>query len=216
MLAGIQWVIQNQATDNIRVLNLSLGHPVCDTYTNDPLCQAVEAAWQAGIVVVCAAGNEGRLNTANTVGTDNEGWGTSYGSVQSPANDPYVITVGAMKQADSKRADDKVATYSSRGPTLGDATLKPDLVAPGNKVISLDVKGSTLDTAFNGSNRIPLSAYVKQGQGASAGPDVGRLLPVVRHLDGLPRGGRGGGAAVAAEPVAVAGHDQGPSDGLGG
>ena len=84
MLAGIQWVVQNQAKDNIRVLNLSLGHPVSDTYANDPLCQAVEAAWKAGIVVVCAAGNDGPLNSVSAPGTDNEGWGTNYGSIQSP------------------------------------------------------------------------------------------------------------------------------------
>ena len=44
------------------VMNLSLGHPVGESYTTDPLCQAVEAAWKAGIVVVCAAGNAGRAN----------------------------------------------------------------------------------------------------------------------------------------------------------
>ena len=78
-------------------MNLSLGTPVGDYYTNDPLCQAAEAAYKAGIVVVCAAGNNGRLNVVQGLAADNEGWGTAYGSIQSPANDPYVITVGAMK-----------------------------------------------------------------------------------------------------------------------
>ena len=54
---------QQGATYNIRVINLSLGHPVGESYTTDPLCQAVEAAYKAGIVVVCAAGNNGRLNS---------------------------------------------------------------------------------------------------------------------------------------------------------
>ena len=81
-------------------MNLSLGHPVGESYTTDPLCQAVEAAWKAGIVVVCAAGNNGRAaNTANTAGAANEGWGTAYGSIKSPGNDPYVITVGATEAA---------------------------------------------------------------------------------------------------------------------
>jgi serine protease AprX len=167
VLAGIQWVIQNKAKDKIRVMNLSLGHPVTDYSANDPLCQAVEAAWKAGIVVVCAAGNDGRLNGAvNTPGLDNEGWGSNYGSIQSPADDPYVITVGAMKQSinaegstDTNRNDDKIATYSGRGPTLGDNTLKPDIVAPGNQVISLDVNNSTLDLEDGGTNQIPLSYY---------------------------------------------------------
>ena len=159
-LGGIQWVIQNRTKDKIRVLNLSLGHPVSDTYVNDPLCQAVEQAWKAGIVVVCAAGNDGRMNSVGAPGADNEGWGTNYGSINSPGNDPYVITVGAMKQTDGLRADDRIATYSGRGPTLGDATLKPDIVAPGNKVISLEAPNSTLAVAYGGSNQIPLSTYM--------------------------------------------------------
>src|SRR6185437_5575039 len=93
VLAGIQWVINNRGKYNIRVMNLSLGHPVGESYTTDPLCQAVEAAWKSGIFVVCAAGNSGRLNAAQVPGMDNEGWGTANGSIQSPANDPFVITV---------------------------------------------------------------------------------------------------------------------------
>src|SRR5256884_4275000 len=73
---------------NIRVINLSLGRPVFESYKLDPLCQAVEAAWKAGIVVVVAAGNSGRDNSQGTNG---------YATITSPGNDPYVITVGAMK-----------------------------------------------------------------------------------------------------------------------
>ena len=50
----------------IRVINLSLGRPVFESYTKDPLCQAVEKAWKAGIIVVVAAGNEGRNNAFGT------------------------------------------------------------------------------------------------------------------------------------------------------
>src|SRR5437764_83365 len=64
-----------------------------------------------------------------------------------------------MKSVDGNRANDAIATYSSRGPTVGDHVLKPDLVAPGNKVISLDVNQSALDLAYNGTNQIPLSIY---------------------------------------------------------
>src|SRR5579884_3149164 len=158
VLAGIQWVVNNAAAYNIRVLNLSLGHPAGDHYYNDPLCQACEAAWKAGIVVVCAAGNNGRQNTTQTAGLPNEGWGTAYGSIQSPGNDPFVITVGATKNMDGSRADDRIATYSSRGPTLLDFILKPDIVAPGNKVISL-YAGSTYLSTNVSSNAIPWSSY---------------------------------------------------------
>jgi serine protease AprX len=158
VIAGINWAVQNRKLYNIRVINLSLGHEVCESYTTDPLNQAVEAAWKAGIVVVCAAGNTGRLSdTPNS--SDNEGYGTAYGSIQCPGNDPYVITVGATKNMDGKRADDRITTYSSRGPGRLDMTLKPDIIAPGNQVISTLAPGSTLDTAYGGSNDIPASAY---------------------------------------------------------
>ncbi len=157
--SGIQWVINNKSKYNIRVMNLSLGHSAGESYTTDPLCQSVEQAWNAGIVVVCAAGNSGRLNAANTAGLDNEGWGTAYGSIQCPGNDPYVITVGATKSFDGTRADDRIATYSSRGPTRLDLILKPDIVAPGNLVISTSANSSYLYTTYPGSNLVPWQYY---------------------------------------------------------
>jgi serine protease AprX len=127
VIAAIQHAIQLKSTYNIRVINLSLGRPVTGSYTKDPLCQAVEQAWKAGIVVVVAAGNEGRNNSANTSG---------YATITAPGNDPYVITVGAMKDmGTTNRADDLVASYSSKGPTLIDHLVKPDIVAPGNCII---------------------------------------------------------------------------------
>src|SRR5205814_3934420 len=104
------------STYNIRVINLSLGRQVYESYTLDPLCQAVEAAWNSGIVVLAAAGNQGRNNSAGTEG---------YGTIAAPGNDPYVITVGAMKTADTPtRSDDTIASYSSKGPTAYDYAVK--------------------------------------------------------------------------------------------
>ncbi len=129
VIAAIDRAIQLQSTHNIRVINLSLGHRVYESYTQDPLCQAVEAAWKSGIVVVVAAGNYGRDNTNGTHG---------YGTIASPGDDPYVITVGATKtNGTSSRLDDSIASYSSKGPTAIDHIVKPDLVAPGNNVVSL-------------------------------------------------------------------------------
>ena len=166
VLAGIQYVVaikNKYRYTNPVVMNLSLGHPVGESYTTDPLCQAVEAAWKDGIVVVCAAGNAGRANTGNTAGAANEGWGTSYGSIQSPGNDPYVITVGATKSVNGVHAHDKIATYSSRGPSRLDLILKPDIIAPGNRVISLVSKNSLLFTYNGGTNQIPQSYYANSG-----------------------------------------------------
>jgi len=79
VISAIQRAITLKTAYNIRVINLSLGRPVFESYTLDPLCQAVEAAWKAGIVVVVAAGNYGRDNTMGTKG---------YGTIAAPGNDP--------------------------------------------------------------------------------------------------------------------------------
>ena len=159
-VAGIQWVVANKSRYNIRVLNLSLGHSVGESYTTDPLCQAVEQAWKAGIVVVCAAGNDGRQNAVALPFTDNEGYGTALGSIVSPGNDPYVITVGAMKSTDGNRAHDRIATYSSRGPSRLDMVVKPDLVAPGNKVISLLRPAGTLEVTQGIVHDVAPATYI--------------------------------------------------------
>src|SRR6266704_1474455 len=136
VIAAIQAAISLKSTYNIRVINLSLGRQVYESYTLDPLCQAVEAAWNAGIVVVAAAGNQGRNNSADTDG---------YGTIAAPGNDPYVITVGAMKTASTPtRTDDTIASYSSKGPTAFDQVVKPDIVAPGNQVVSLLAPNASL------------------------------------------------------------------------
>ena len=127
VIAAIARAIQLQSTYNIRVMNLSLGRPVGDYCANDLLCQAVQKAWQSGIAVVVAAGNDGRDNTYGTNG---------YATVNVPGNNPYVITVGAMNtEGTQTKTDDVIATYSSKGPTLLDHTAKPDIVAPGNRIL---------------------------------------------------------------------------------
>ena len=68
VIAAIQKAVRLQSKYNIRVINLSLGRPVFESYTKDPLCQAVEAAWKAGIVVVVAGGNGGRDEWQNPTG----------------------------------------------------------------------------------------------------------------------------------------------------
>ena len=154
VIAGINRAIQLKSTYNIRVLNLSLGRAVYTSYKNDPLCQAVEAAWKAGIVVTVAAGNNGRDNSQGTNG---------YGTITAPGNDPYVITVGAANdKSDWTRSDDVIATYSSKGPTAIDHIAKPDLLASGNRVASYQAPGAYLTTQFPG-NRFNYNAYSTSG-----------------------------------------------------
>ncbi len=140
VISAIDRAIALQSTYNIRVLNLSLGRGIYESYALDPLDQAVEAAWNAGIVVVVAAGNSGRDNSLGTHG---------YGTISVPGNDPYVITVGAANMHNQfTQGALTVASYSSKGPTLIDHFVKPDLIAPGNRVVSLLAPGSTIPTLY--------------------------------------------------------------------
>jgi serine protease AprX len=154
VINAINKAIQLKSTYNIRVLNLSLGRPVTTSYKTDPLCQAVEAAWKAGITVVVAAGNFGRDNSMSNNG---------YGTITAPGNDPYVITVGAVNSKDNTdRTDDTIATYSSKGPTAIDHIVKPDLVAPGNRVVSYQSVSATLEKSYP-SNIPATNTYLSSG-----------------------------------------------------
>jgi len=144
MIAGIAWAITHNDDYNIRVLNISIGGNPVSSFTRDPVDQAVEAAWRNGITVVCAAGNEGDFGS---------------GGILSPGNDPFVITVGATDtQQTPKVADDVVAAYSSMGTTMFDEVAKPDLVAPGNQLVSLRTADSYIDTNFS-DNVISLADF---------------------------------------------------------
>ena len=145
VMAGVLWAVAHKDQYGIRVLNLSIGSDVASPAAYDPIDRAVEFAWQHGITVVCAAGNEGEFG---------------MGGILSPGNSPYVITVGATDTRQTPSiTDDAVTYYSSVGPTLFDEFAKPDLVAPGNHLISMRVPGSYIDVNFP-SNQIPVSTYV--------------------------------------------------------
>ena len=139
VIEAIDWAIANQDRYAIRVLNLSLGAGVATSYQDDPLGQAVERAVAAGIVVVCSAGNYGKTKEGTPI----------IGGITSPGNTPSALTVGALNTFDTPvRSDDAVTSYSSRGPTAFDYVLKPDLVAPGNKVVSLEAPLSYLSVTY--------------------------------------------------------------------
>jgi serine protease AprX len=136
VIAGIEWAIDHRGDPlKIRIINLSLGHPVTEPSATDPLCVAVMKAASAGILVVASAGNSGKSADGSPI----------LGGITSPGNSPYAITAGAINtKATVSRKDDLMATYSSRGPTRFEFAVKPDVVAPGNKIVSLEAYGSTL------------------------------------------------------------------------
>ena len=135
VIAGIDWAVATRAKYGIRVINLSLGHAVTEPSAIDPLCQAVARAVQAGVVVVASAGNYGVTSKGEPV----------LGGITSPGNSPFAITVGAIDTAGTiSRSDDTVAAYSSKGPTRYDLAVKPDVVAPGTRIVSLEAQNSYL------------------------------------------------------------------------
>jgi serine protease AprX len=145
LIAAIAWAICHRQQYNIRVMNISVEGDVTSPAAYDPLDRAVDAAWRAGIVVVCAAGNEGAFG---------------QGGILSPGNDPYAITVGASDtQQTADPSDDTVCSYSSVGPTLYDEFAKPDLVAPGNHLVSLRAPWSWVDLTYP-QTRVAVSSYI--------------------------------------------------------
>ena len=138
IIAAIDYAVANRNAFNIRVINLSLGASVVESYHTDPLTLAAKRAVDAGIVVVAAAGNQGKAANGQP----------QYGAIVAPGNAPWVITVGASSTNGTVlRQDDTIAAFSSRGPTKIDYAAKPDLVAPGFGTISLSDPVSSFYTA---------------------------------------------------------------------
>jgi serine protease AprX len=136
VVRAIDFAVANRSKFGIDIINLSLGHPIYEPASTDPLVQAVERASAAGIAVVAAAGNMGVNPTTGMPG---------YAGITSPGNAPSAITVGAVNTSNTvSRGDDRIPDYSSSGPTWYDALVKPDLLAPGHRIIAVGAKKSTI------------------------------------------------------------------------
>jgi serine protease AprX len=207
VVAAVGWAIAHRHDHglNIGVLNLSFGTPP-SRYQKDLLAYALEQAWQAGIVVVASAGNDGTKDRGLT----------------SPAYDPFVLAVGADDLAGTAAvSDDVVPDWSSRG----DGVRNPDLVAPGRSIVSLRDVNSALDLAhpearvgddlFKGSGTSQAAAVVS---GAVAlllerrpdlSPDQVKALvtSTADPLNGFGRDAQGGGRLDVARALAAAAPD---------
>lgn len=126
-VAALEWIYQNRARYNIRVVNLSVSSATTEHYSTNPLSAAMEVLWHNGIVVVVCAGNNGTPGVPVPL--------------HAPANDPLVITVGATwDKGTPEIEDDLLADYSAFGTITTTNRLnipKPDLVVPGSRIISL-------------------------------------------------------------------------------
>jgi len=104
----------NDTSDHVDVINLSLGSHFCEGHPDDASARAVDNASRAGVIVAVAAGNEAG----------------KYHCISSPGLARTAITVGAVDGGDA------VASFSSRGPAQRDLTMKPDIGAPGVSILS--------------------------------------------------------------------------------
>ena len=131
VIAAADWILQNRDRFDIRVANFSLHSSRPSSFRTDPLDRAVERLWFAGVVVVTSVGNYAQDGAAS-------------GVPFAPANDPFVLTVGAADLGTATdAADDSNAPWSAHGRTL-DGFLKPDIGAPGRRLAGPVPMTSTL------------------------------------------------------------------------
>jgi serine protease AprX len=170
VIKALEWVFNNAHKYNIRVVNLSLAERQSSSYQTNLLDLAVERVWAAGIAVVVSAGNGGP------------------GMVDfAPANDPLVITVGATDSNDTlATADDQVASWSASGTTV-DNFDKPDVLAPGRRIVTTLNKETTLWQQAPRPNQIRDNYAMISGTSFAAPQVAGALADLFeQHPDWSP------------------------------
>lgn len=115
VIRALDWIQEHRETYKIRIVNISVG--TTERYGHERLIQAVEEAWDSGLVVVAAAGNQG----------------PGQGSITAPGSSRKIITVGSSDMLVQNQG------ISGRGPTR-ECVSKPDIVAPGNEILSCSNK----------------------------------------------------------------------------
>jgi serine protease AprX len=199
-VAGIEWAVENRDRYGIRVLNLSLSSSVAESYRTSLLDAAIEFAWLKGIVVVVAAGNGG----PGSIG-------------HAPANDPYAIVVGATDDAGTRSTDDDQLAWFSAFGTTQDGYARPDLVAPGRRVVStLASPRAALAQAY--PDRVIGGEYIRLSGTSAAAPIVSGVVALLLQArpdlrpdqvkwllaqTARPVGGAGTGAGYPNVPAAI-------------
>lgn len=160
VVLGLQWILNNKTRYNIRVVNISLNSSVAESYNTSPLNAAAEILWFNGIVVVVSAGNHG----ANTI--------------YPPANDPFVITVGATDdKGTGSLSDDTLATFSAYG-TDDNGGIKPDLVAPGRNIVARLVNSNMGVAQSHPANKVG-NQYFRMSGTSMAAPMVSGVVALL-------------------------------------
>ena len=169
VIAALQYAVSFKDVHDIDVVNLSLGTDSTQDYRLGLLNLAVERAWTNGLTVVVSASNRG----------------PDAGTISKPADDPFVITVGAVDDRTTPGlGDDRVPAFSAAGPTAANGLAKPDLTAPGTSVVSTRAPGSLADVE-NPSARIGTQHFVGSGTSFASGIVSGAAALVLSRDPGL-------------------------------
>jgi subtilisin family serine protease len=172
VIAACDWILANKGTYGIKVVNISMAGTSPASFQYDPLDQAVQRLWFAGVTVVAASGNDGT--------------GSAVDMSPAPGNDPFIITVGAVDQNQtSDPSDDTVAPWSAYGYTA-DGFSKPDLVAPGRYMIMPVPMGATIPETV--PDRVVAPGYMWMSGTSFASPVVAGAAAQIlaRHPDWTP------------------------------
>lgn len=171
VMDGVEWCIQyneNNPANRIDIISMSLGSTAqrYSSENDDPMVKIVEEAWASGIVVCVAAGNAG----------------PDAGTIASPGISDQIITVGALDDRNTAgtRTDDDVASFSSRGPTIYNNIIKPDILAPGVNIVSLRSPNSYLDK-LQKANRIENDYFVLSGTSMATPICAGIVALIKQH-----------------------------------
>ena len=164
VVLGLQWVLENRDRYNIRVVNISLNSSVAESYHTNPLDAAVEILWFNKIVVVVSAGNK------------------ANGVLYPPANDPFVITVGATDdKGTTALSDDSVTTFSAYG-TTEDGVKKPEIVAPGKNIVARLVN-TNMGLAKDHPANVIAGTYFKMSGTSVSAPMVSGAVAILLQLE---------------------------------
>ncbi len=168
---ALQWIYDNQATYNIKVVNLSLNSTVPESYHTSPLSAAVEILWFSKIVVVVSAGNNGTGNGPVTL--------------YPPANDPFVITVGSVDDKGTMNpTDNTIPAFSAYGKTES-GFAKPEIVSPGLGIISTLASTNSYAYVNYPNNRVDPNYFRMSGTSASAAVVTGAVALLLQDEPNL-------------------------------